>query len=166
MIPTREEWAKLTPEEKNRMREQWGMESKEEKSKKDEARRFVEMNLIVKAEQGEHYEPTEQARHMVKKMAAFGIPMKNIAEVIGVGVTSLQKYFQNELESGHTEANFMVANTLFQKAMGGDTTSLIFWCKTRLGWRDGSMYENASNKGEAGVLAKISGTEKKTKSKN
>jgi len=103
---------------------------------------------------------------MVKKMVAFGIPMKNIAEVIGVGVTSLQKYFKNEIESGHTEANFMVANTLFQKTMGGDTTSLIFWCNTRLGWRDGSMNENASGKGEAGVLAKIPGTEKKIKSKN
>jgi len=39
------------------MREQWGMESKEEKSKKDEARRFVEMNLIVKAEQGSNTNP-------------------------------------------------------------------------------------------------------------
>lgn len=136
MTITKEEWAKMTPEQQKKIREQWEREHEEEKRKQAEARRFVEMNQIVKAEQGKKYEPTEQARHMVAKMIAFGIPMKNVADVIGVGVSSLQKHFKKELESGHTEANFMVANTLFQMAMNGNTTACIFWMKTRLGWKD------------------------------
>ena len=80
---------------------------------------------------------------MVKKMAAFGITLKQIADVIGVGITSLQKHFKRELESGHVEANFMVANRLFEMAMNGDTTAAIFWCKTRLGWKETARHEHA-----------------------
>jgi len=137
VIPTKEEWAKLTPEEKNKIREQWRVEHEEKKRIQEETRRFVEMEMVVKAEQGKRDEPTEQVRHIVKKMAAFGIPMKNIADVIGAEVSSLQKYFKAELTTGHTEANFMVANKLFQMAMDGNVTACIFWLKTRLGWKDG-----------------------------
>jgi len=136
MSITKEEWAKLTPEQQKNIQDQLQREHEDEKRKQAEARRFVEMNLIVKAEQGKAYTPTEQARHMVAKMVAFGIPMKNVADVIGVGLSSLQKYFKKELETGHTEANFLVANTLFQMAINGNTTACIFWMKTRLGWKD------------------------------
>ena len=110
---------------------------------REEGKRFVEMNMIVRAEQGKRYEPTEQARHMVKKMAAFGFTLKQIADVIGVGVSSLQKHFKGELESGHVEANFMVANRLFEMAINGDTTACIFWCKTRLKWKETSRHEHS-----------------------
>jgi len=141
MSITKEEWAKLTLEQQKNIQDQLQREYEEEKRKQAEARRFVAMDLIVRAEQGKQYEPTEQARHMVKKMTAFGIPMKNVADIIGVGVSSLQKHFKAELETGHTEANFLVANTLFQMAMNGNTTACIFWMKTRLGWKDETKYE-------------------------
>ncbi len=96
-----------------------------------------------RAEQGKKYDPSEQARHMVKKMAAFGFTLKQIADVIRVGVSSLQKHFKNELESGHVEANFLVANRLFEMAINGDTTACIFWCKTRLKWKETSRHEHA-----------------------
>ena len=142
MTINKEEWAKMTPEQQKNIQDQLQREHEDEKRKQAESRRFVEMNMIVRAEQGKQYEPTEQARHMVAKMAAFGIPMKNVADIIGVGVSSLQKHFKAELETGHTEANFMVANTLFQMAMNGNVTACIFWVKTRLGWKD----ESASDK--------------------
>ena len=143
MSITKEEWAKLTPEQQNELRLQLRQEYEDEKRKQAEARRFVEMNLIVKAQQGKRYEPTEQARHMVKKMATFGFTLKQIADVIGVGVSSLQKHFKRELETGHVEANFMVANRLFEMALNGDTTACIFWCKTRLKWKETSRHEHA-----------------------
>lgn len=144
MSITKEEWAKMTPEQQHQIQEKLKRESDEEKRKQAESRRFVEMNMIVKAEQGKRYIPNEQARFMVKKLAAFGIPLKNIADVVGVGQSSLQKHFKNELETGHTEANFLVANTLFQIAMNGNVTACIFWLKTRLGWKDQSV----SDRGE------------------
>jgi len=143
MAITEEEYNNLSPEEQVRVREQILIEHKKNQLKEEERERFLKMNLVVRAEQGKKYEPTEQARHMVKKMTAFGIPMKNIADVIGVGMKSLQKYFQKELESGHTEANFMIANKLFHSAMHGDTTAAIFWCKTRLGWKETSKHIHA-----------------------
>ncbi len=142
-------WEELPSEEKEIIKKAFDKESEERQKLLEiqkEARRFVAMDLIVRAEQGKQYEPTEQARHMVKKMTAFGIPMKNVADVIGVGVSSLQKHFKDELATGHTEANFMVANTLFQMAINGNVTACIFWMKTRLGWKD----ESPSDRGDAG----------------
>ena len=34
------------------------------------------------------------------------------------------------------EANSQVAQTLFKKAIAGDTTAAIFWLKCRAGWRE------------------------------
>jgi len=110
---------------------------------REEGKRFVEMNMIVRAQQGRKYEVTEQSRFMVKKMIAFGIPMKNVANIIGIGLSTLQKYFKNELETGHDEANFLVASKLFKMAMEGDVTSCIFWLKTRLGWKTTARHEHA-----------------------
>jgi hypothetical protein len=161
VISTKEEWHALTsydqkalirgfntlsPEEQKIVRAE--VEKEQVAAQKlddirEEGKRFVEMNQIVRAEQGKKYEPTEQARHMVKKMAAFGFTLEQIADVIRVGVSSLQKHFKNELETGHVEANYMVADKLFRMAMDGDTAAAIFWCETRLGWKTIARHEHA-----------------------
>lgn len=85
---------------------------------------------------------TADQRKMVEAMAAYGIPQRDIARVIGCALETLRKNFENELALGSTKATARVAEFLFQKATGqkgddkGAVTAAIFWMKARAGWRD------------------------------
>ena len=84
--------------------------------------------------------PTEEQRRLVKSMAAMGTPHDDIAHKIGVrSPKTLRKHFQKELEMGITEANYKVAQTLFQMATSGQQPACtIFWAKTRNRFRERS----------------------------
>lgn len=72
----------------------------------------------------------------VQGMAQYGVPQEKIALLIGVSPMTLVKLYRDEIDKGSAIANLNVAKTLYKKAMDGDTASLIFWCKTRLQWRE------------------------------
>ena len=82
------------------------------------------------------YKPTLEDRESVTIMAAVGIQQDIIARCVGIDPKTLRKHYAEELETAMTKANTKVAGTLFNKAVGGDTAACIFWCKTRLGWRE------------------------------
>jgi hypothetical protein len=44
-------------------------------------------------------------------------------------------------------ANASVGGALFNKATKGDTTAMIFWMKTRAGWREKQEIDMTSNGG-------------------
>ena len=83
------------------------------------------------------HEPTEKDRTAVETMASFGIPELDIAKVIGISLMTLRKWYMDELETGGIKANTMVAQSLYQKALGngnGAVAACIFWLKVRAGW--------------------------------
>ena len=82
--------------------------------------------------------PTDDERKLVEQMTACGIPQESQCLVIrnGIDDKTLRKHFRNELDTAATKANTKVAGTLFNKAMGGDTTALIWWTKTRMKWSE------------------------------
>lgn len=80
--------------------------------------------------------PTEKARQRVESMVAVGIPQEEVATVIGIDVKTLRKHYRQELNESMTRANAAVAGKLYTAAMEGDVRAQIFWCKTRLGWRE------------------------------
>jgi hypothetical protein len=92
------------------------------------------------------HEPTEKDRHAVETMASFGIPELDIARVIGISLMTLRKWYLHELQTGGIKANSMVAQSLYQKALGngnGAVAACIFWLKVRAGWiepRPGEEY--------------------------
>lgn len=69
-----------------------------------------------------------------------GLTDKQIAGNIGISVNTLNKWKQRfvqirqALKIGHESANYAVERKLFQKAMKGNTTAMIFWLKNN--WRD------------------------------
>lgn len=69
-----------------------------------------------------------------------GLTDKQIAENMGISVNTLNKWKQRfvqirqALKIGHESANYAVERKLFQKAMNGNTTAMIFWLKNN--WRD------------------------------
>ena len=87
------------------------------------------------------FEPTGAERKQVEDMAGFGIPQDDIALVVrdGIAPKTLRKYFEVELRTGKVKANAQVAESLFKKATGegtGSVAAAIFWCKTRMGWKE------------------------------
>lgn len=84
------------------------------------------------------FEPTDEERKQVEALSGFGLPHDHIAVLIRGGIDSdtLKKHFKQELVIGKAKANSQVGKTLFQKATGGDTSAMIWWSKTQMGWKE------------------------------
>jgi hypothetical protein len=87
--------------------------------------------------------PTDKERQQVEALSGYGLPIEQIAVLVrdGIHVDTLRAHFQNELISGKAKANGQVGKTLFQKAMGGDTTAMIWWSKTQMRWAETQKHE-------------------------
>jgi hypothetical protein len=79
--------------------------------------------------------PTEDQRKLVKQASIF-MTNAQVADFIGISETTLKKYFPEELKLGAKQANINVGSALYKSAMGGNVTAQIFWCKTRLQWKE------------------------------
>jgi len=96
--------------------------------------------------QGKIHDPTEKDRKTVESMAAHGIPVLDIARVVGISEPTLRKWYSYELQTGQTKANSMVAQSLYQKAIGngqGAVTACIFWLKVRAHWVEPKPWDEA-----------------------
>lgn len=88
------------------------------------------------------FQPTDKDRALVEHLAAFGIPVESMTLFVkdkagkSISEKTLRKHFAKELDQGELKANVKVAQTLFKKAISGDTTSMIFWLKTRARWKE------------------------------
>lgn len=91
------------------------------------------------------WEPTDADRKLVEKMAACGIPHEQIARVIGKDLKTIYKHCRDELDTAIAKANANVAAALYQNAIKGNVSAQIFWCKTRLGWKETQVVEQPSN---------------------
>ena len=109
------------------------------------------------------HQPTEATRQTVSLHATVGTKQDVIAEILGISVDSLQRHYRAEIDTSREKANASVGGALFKKAMGGDTTAMIFWLKTRARWRetldisneDGSLKPEATQAAVMAALAKI-----------
>ena len=88
------------------------------------------------------YEKTEKNASLVKGFAAVGLPHEQIATYLQIDKVTLYAHFREELDNGMIEANSQIAKTLFNKAISGDTASLIFWAKVRMGWSEKVIHSN------------------------
>lgn len=89
------------------------------------------------------FKPTDLERKQVEAMSGYGLPIEQIAVLIrdGIDADTLRKYFSHELISGKAKANGQIGKTLFQKAVGGDTTAMIWWSKTQMRWKEVQQHE-------------------------
>jgi hypothetical protein len=99
------------------------------------------------------FKPTEEQRDLVMQLAAFGLRHSDICLFIKdtkgkpISEPTMRKNFAVELDTGKLKANVKVAQTLYKKAIGGDTTSIIFWLKSQAGWKDTQRVELTGNGG-------------------
>lgn len=91
--------------------------------------------------------PTEIHRRTVRAMAAYGVPQKSIASVIGICANTLRLHFAEEIDRAATEANAKIAETLFRVATEGtgrdSVLACMFWLKCRAGWREARPDDHA-----------------------
>jgi len=93
------------------------------------------------------HEPSKESRQLVQLHATIGTTQVIIADILGIDVKTLTKYYRTELDQAVAQANASIGGALFNKAKGGDTTAMIFWMKTRAGWREKHDVDLTSNGG-------------------
>ncbi len=98
--------------------------------------------------QGVEHIPDDKSRLLVKSLSAVGIRYIDIAQKLDITDDTLRKHYKKELEEGRIDANTQMGTTLFQQAKAGNTTALIFWLKTRAGWKETNVTEHAIGEGQ------------------
>jgi hypothetical protein len=81
---------------------------------------------------------------LLEGWARDGLTDEQIAHNMGIGYTTFKEWksrfpsFAAVLKKGKEVVDFEVENALLKKALGGDTTAMIFWLKNRKPkqWRD------------------------------
>lgn len=96
------------------------------------------------------FEPTDNERRQVEALSGYGVPQDKIASLVrdGINKTTLIKHFRAEIDRGIAKADAKISETLFQQAVSGNTSALIFWAKARLGWRETQNIDHTT-KGES-----------------
>ena len=87
---------------------------------------------------------TDDSRNQVYELSKVGTRYEDIATMLSISADTLTKYYPEELKRGRIEANSVIANTLYEKAKAGDTTSMIFWLKSRAQWKETQKHEHLS----------------------
>lgn len=102
--------------------------------------------------------PTDDTRKEVYELSKVGTRYEDIAEVLSISDDTLVKHYKKELKLGRIQANAVVAGTLYEKAKNGDTSSMIFWLKSRAQWKETQKHEvNGDPDGEPVQVKVITG---------
>lgn len=87
------------------------------------------------------HKPTDELRKQVTSAVIAGVQQDTIAKIVGIAPMTLRKHYRDELDYGSDRANSEIAKTLYQQALDGNVGALIFWAKTRMGWRETNRTE-------------------------
>lgn len=85
--------------------------------------------------------PTEKLRQIAYDASGYGLPHEQIAVLVGVDDTTLRIHYRKELDEGKAQAHNKVSKTLFEKAVSGDTSAMIWWSKAQLRWSETTKQE-------------------------
>jgi hypothetical protein len=86
---------------------------------------------------------TEGERASALAFASYGVPQREIADVLGCSLKVLLQNFGTDMRSMPTKANAAVARSLYRKATtDGDVNAQKYWLKNRaVGWEDSVKVE-------------------------
>lgn len=116
------------------------------------------------------FKPTDEQRNTVRVMKLCGMPNLNIAREVfnphtnePISITTLKRYFSDELKHGKEQANAAVANSLFKKCLGNSPQAVaacIFWLRSQAGWLapeslDVNMTGDAKNPGKQQLVVYV-----------
>jgi len=93
------------------------------------------------------HEPDKASRQTVQMHTVVGTPQEDVARVLGIDPKTLRKHYRDELDLAKAKANATMGGALYNKGVGGDTAAMIFWMKTRAGWREKFDHNHQSEDG-------------------
>ena len=95
--------------------------------------------------------PTVAERQLVATLSGRGLPQDQIAILVrtGIHIDTLRTHFHKELLGGKANANSKIGGALFDKALDGDTTAMIWWTKSQMRWSETIKNEVTGADGEA-----------------
>jgi transcriptional regulator with XRE-family HTH domain len=85
---------------------------------------------------------TKEMCQRAEAYASQGLTQEQIAAVMGMATSTLYDKqnefteFSNAIKRGKGKGIQQVTNKLFEKALEGDNTAMIFYLKNRAGWQD------------------------------
>tara|TARA_R110000868_G_scaffold25277_7_gene98622 strand:+ start:997 stop:1323 length:327 start_codon:yes stop_codon:yes gene_type:complete len=97
---------------------------------------------------------TDSEKMLVKFMAIAAVPKDRIAKYFKVSKSTLLEVCSEELNEATDGINANVVGALYKNAMKGNVSAQIFWCKTRLGWKETSAVEHSGIEVVLGVKEK------------
>lgn len=99
------------------------------------------------------YQRSDDTARQVLLATGYGITRNELANWLQMDVKTLRHNYKHELETGATEANIRVAQSLFKMATSGENVAAaIWWTKARMGWKDTSRVENTGADGQPLVV--------------
>jgi hypothetical protein len=101
-----------------------------------QAHKMIADEPLPKSAGRPEFEPTESQRETVANMVACGITQEQIALFLDIDGNTLRKHFRREIDTAATVANAKVGKSLFVKATSGDVGAMVWWTKTRMGWKE------------------------------
>ena len=84
-------------------------------------------------------------RRSILGLAKMGKTYDEIADIVGVSRSHLEKNYKMEIKTGKAQANALVVENLYQQAMKDTPASIpaaMFIAKARMGWSDKDREEN------------------------
>lgn len=98
------------------------------------------------------YQPTDEVREQVRKMAGLGLRESDICSIIKITAPTLRKYYADDLAIGRADATYQVAQSLFRQAVNEEKPSMsaaIFYLKCQAGWRENPETQGKKEKQQA-----------------
>ena len=99
--------------------------------------------------------PDADTQKQVYELSKVGTRYEDIATMLSISADTLTKYYPEELKKGRIEANAVIAGTLYEKAKSGDTTSMIFWLKSRAQWKETQKHEHGGDPDGEPIQVKV-----------
>lgn len=79
---------------------------------------------------------TKQNKSTVLSLVVAGYTHVSIAKVLGISQKTLVKYYKEELETGKGHIDDLCVSQIIEGMRAGSVPLLIFYAKTKMGWRE------------------------------
>jgi hypothetical protein len=83
------------------------------------------------------HKPSEENRRLIRTLAGIGVPIRMVANQVGIDEKTLRKYYDDDIDVGQAKATSQIAKRLYDIAMSDSKealTACIFWLKCRAKW--------------------------------
>lgn len=87
------------------------------------------------------HQVTEESRKTVENASGLGIPQEQIAVLLGISDKTLRRKYKKELGGGAAKFNVEVGIAAAKRIRAGSDAMIIFWLKTRMGFKEDRSVE-------------------------